>query len=151
MSAGCSYVEEHLKTERYQSPIGNLGLVHNLGGYPGEMVSFVSILDTEVQVVYLTQIHYFYLGPVVLHPKLLLRHRWIRSEETFKDSSKKIHAKNDDTTGTNNVRIDPTHNGIRTRDQFINRLSIKPATVAKMNSHTISLPEGTVRATENGL
>jgi acetyl-CoA C-acetyltransferase len=26
----------------------NLGLVHNLGGYPGEMVSFVSILGTEV-------------------------------------------------------------------------------------------------------
>ena len=25
----------------------NLGLVHNLGGYPGEMVSFVSILGTE--------------------------------------------------------------------------------------------------------
>ena len=26
----------------------NLGLVHNLGGYPGEMVSFVSILGTEI-------------------------------------------------------------------------------------------------------
>ena len=26
----------------------NLGLVHNLGGYPGEMVSFVSILGTEL-------------------------------------------------------------------------------------------------------
>jgi acetyl-CoA C-acetyltransferase len=24
------------------------GLVHNLGGYPGEMVSFVSILGTEL-------------------------------------------------------------------------------------------------------
>ena len=46
------------------------------------------------------------------------------------------------------MRIDPTHNGIRTRDQFINECPIKPATVAKMNSHTISLPEGTVRATE---
>ena len=26
----------------------NLGLVHNLGGYPGEMVSFVSILGPEL-------------------------------------------------------------------------------------------------------
>jgi acetyl-CoA C-acetyltransferase len=26
----------------------HLGLVHNLGGYPGEMVSFVSILGTEL-------------------------------------------------------------------------------------------------------
>ena len=25
----------------------NLALTHNLGGYPGEMVSFVSILGTE--------------------------------------------------------------------------------------------------------
>jgi len=29
------------------SPARKLGLVHNLGGYPGEMVSFVSILGTE--------------------------------------------------------------------------------------------------------
>lgn len=35
-------------TERQISDTSrNLGLVHNLGGYPGEMVSFVSILGTE--------------------------------------------------------------------------------------------------------
>ena len=29
-------------------PDRNLALTHNLGGYPGEMVSFVSILGTEL-------------------------------------------------------------------------------------------------------
>jgi acetyl-CoA C-acetyltransferase len=33
-----------------RSPDRPYGLVHNLGGYPGEMVSFVSILGTEVEV-----------------------------------------------------------------------------------------------------
>jgi acetyl-CoA C-acetyltransferase len=32
-----------------ENPSGrNLGLVHNLGGYPGEMVSFVSIVGPEL-------------------------------------------------------------------------------------------------------
>ena len=35
--------ERRIATVRHR----NLALTHNLGGYPGEMVSFVSILGTE--------------------------------------------------------------------------------------------------------
>ena len=37
------------ETERL-TPIKSY-LVHNLGGYPGEMVSFVSILGTEIRII----------------------------------------------------------------------------------------------------
>ena len=39
-------VEKHPKP-KIPDTDKNLGLVHNLGGYPCEMVSFVSILGTE--------------------------------------------------------------------------------------------------------
>ena len=40
--------DEAPKDRRIAQTERNLGLVHNLGGYPGEMVSFVSILGTEI-------------------------------------------------------------------------------------------------------
>jgi len=43
----CSFGADRHANDRRIGNDRKLGVVHNLGGYPGEMVSFVSVVGTE--------------------------------------------------------------------------------------------------------